>query len=246
MWVPPVQLSFRQPVAVDHGWHLPAPSQAPLFSQWPAAASLATQRDLGSEPPGLTKAHVPGGLGAMPLQVLHKPPVAASLQAVSQQKPSVQKPLWHWLPAVQAAPLSLRPHEPATQVLGGVQSWASVATVQLLLHAPSWQAKPPHDWLAGVTQLPAPSQVEVGVSNEEVAQTAVLQRSPASYMAQAPSLQTPVMPQGKAALATHLPWGSGASSATAAHSPAVAMRLHAMQASVQALWQHTPCAQKPD
>jgi len=47
-------------------------------------------------------------------------------------------------------------------------------------------------------------------------------------------------------VATHLPCGSGALSATAVHKPAVALRLQAMHASVHALLQHTPWAPKPD
>jgi hypothetical protein len=55
-----------------------------------------------------------------------------------------------------------------------------------------------------------------------------------------------VVPHVFAWAATQMPCGSGALSATAVHVPAAAVRLQAMQASVQALSQHTPWAQKPD
>jgi hypothetical protein len=47
-------------------------------------------------------------------------------------------------------------------------------------------------------------------------------------------------------VATHLPCGSGALSATVVQSPGVALRLQAMHASVHALLQHRPWAQKPE
>lgn len=200
----PVQLSFRQAVAFDHGWQWPAPSQVPLLLQLPAAASLAWQRAFGSAFPAATLVQVPAGTVPTPLQVLHKPPRTASLQAVLQHTPSVQNPLWHCCALVQAAPFTLRPQDPFTHVLGGVQSCASVAAVQLLLHAAFWQAKAPHDWLAGVTQVPAPSQVEAGVTDDEVAQTAGLQRIPLSCTAQVPPRHTPVMPHGNEGLAAHV------------------------------------------
>jgi hypothetical protein len=141
----PTQLSWRQPVVLDQGRQAPAPLQVPSFEQLPVAALLFTQRDLGSAPPSATLAQVPTGLPVVPLQVLHNPPVMASEQRVSQHTPSVQKPLAHWLALVHGAPFTFRPHDPFTQVLGGMQSWASVATVQLLLQAPATHAKVPQD-----------------------------------------------------------------------------------------------------
>jgi hypothetical protein len=92
---------------------------------------------------------VPAGLVPVALQVSHKPPEVALEQALLQHTPSVQNPLWHWLDAVHAAPLTLRPQlstpEMVTQVLGETQSWACVATVHVVLHAPASHAKPPQD-----------------------------------------------------------------------------------------------------
>jgi hypothetical protein len=101
--------------------------------------------------------------------------VVASLHDESQQTPSVQKPLLHWVPAVQADPFFLRPHELFRQVLGGTQS-LSLTQVdrQLLLR----QVKFPQDTVVGVTQLPLPSQVEAGIWDDVPAQLAGLQVVP--------------------------------------------------------------------
>jgi hypothetical protein len=49
--------------------------------------------------------------------------------------------------------------------------------------------------LAGVLQAPLPSQVEAGVTEDALAQTAALQFTPLSRYAQAPPTQFPVVPQ---------------------------------------------------
>ena len=103
----------------------------------------------------------------------------------------------------------------------------------------------PQGTLAGVLQVPLPSQVEAGVAEEVLAQTAALQLTPLSTYAQAPATQFPVVPQVPELVATHLPCGSGALSATAVQAPTDAARLQALQASEQAKLQHTPWAQKP-
>ena len=117
---PAEQLAGRQPVSVDHGRQAPAPSQVPSLWQSAADAVVATQRALGSAPPEETGRQLP----TLPvtLQLLHRPVVASSLQAPSQHTPSVQKPLTHWVPAVQAAPSGFNPQELPAQVLGGLQS----------------------------------------------------------------------------------------------------------------------------
>jgi hypothetical protein len=89
----PPQLANLHAVAVDHARQAPAPLQVPSFEQSPPSALLATQSFLGSAPPAATGEHVP----TLPetLQLKHKPPVSASLHAVLQQTPSVQKVLSH-------------------------------------------------------------------------------------------------------------------------------------------------------
>jgi hypothetical protein len=145
VWVLPAQLSCRQPVLLDHGRQAPAPLQVPSFEQSPLPTTLLVQRALGSAPPLSTLAQVPAVLVCVPLQVLHRPPDVASAQSVLQQTPSVQKPLWHWLALVQAAPFTFRPQELLTQVLGGTQSVVSVAGVQPVLQAEAAQTNVPQD-----------------------------------------------------------------------------------------------------
>jgi len=100
---------------------------------------------------------------------VHRPPEAASAQAELQQTPSVQNPLWHWPAEVHAAPFTFNPQELCTQVSGAAQS---VSWVQVVLQAPEAQTKLPHDWLAGMVQVPRPSQVEAGVAEDVPAQAA--------------------------------------------------------------------------
>ncbi len=169
----PLQLACRQPVAVDQGLHAPFPLQVPSFEQSPAPALLATQRCLGSDCPLATGEQVP--TLPLSLQVMHRPPVVESLQAELQHTPSVQKPLLHCDPAVQAAPFGLRPHELPTQVFGGTQS---LSRLQEERQAEAPHRKVPHDRSGGVTHLPCPSQAEAGVCEAVPEHTAPLQTSP--------------------------------------------------------------------
>lgn len=134
-----------------------------------------------------------------------------------------------------------------TQVLGGLQSVAWVATVHEFLHALLTQAEGVQSMSAGVTQLPWPSHWDPGVCEAALEQLAALQILPLAVLAQAPPTHLPVMPQGLVwVVAMHLPWGSGELSGTSTQRPAVARRLQAMHASPHALSQHTPWAQKPE
>ena len=139
--VEPVQLCKRHPVLADQARQAPAPLQVPSLAQLPAAGEVATQRFFGSAPPEATAEHMP----TLPdtLQLRQRPLVPApSLQAVSQQTPSVQKPEVHWVAAVHCAPLGFRPHEPFAHVVGETQS-ASV--VQLVRQALLTHKKLPQD-----------------------------------------------------------------------------------------------------
>ena len=170
VWVPPTQLSCRQPALLAEGRQAPEPLQVPSLEQSPVLVSLLTQRDFGSGPPLSTLEHVPTRLVPEPLQVLHRPPEAASAQTELQHTPSVQNPLWHWLAELHATPFTFNPQELFTQVSGATQS---ASFVQVVLQAPEAHTKLPHDWLAGTEQAPRPSQVEAGVTEDVPAQTAV-------------------------------------------------------------------------
>ena len=120
---------------------------------------MFTQVPCGSVSPVGTLVQVPRAFGnAQDLQV---PP-----QAVEQQIPCSQKPFRHSVPLMQTAPLGLRPHEPLMQTAGKEQSAFAV-------HVPL-QALAPHRYgkqevAPGVTQAPAPSQLEMPVNSVEAA-----------------------------------------------------------------------------
>jgi len=78
-----------------------------------------TQRNCGSDPPSGTGLQVP--TEPVTLQLWQRP-AAAPEQALLQQTPSVQMPLPHSVPAVQAAPFDFKPHELLMQVFGLTQS----------------------------------------------------------------------------------------------------------------------------
>jgi hypothetical protein len=221
----------------------PPPSQllAGVYVLGEAEQMASGHRCLGSAWPQGTAEQVPG----LPVrvQVMHRLPVVPSLHAELQQTPWVQKPLLHWLPAVQAAPFTLRPHERFRHVLGATQS---VSTAHAPRQALFRQLKVPQDRLAGVTQAPLPSQVDTGVCAEVPAQTAGLHIVPLSTMAQVPARQAPVVPQVVLSVALHFSCGSRVPSGTAVQVPGLAGRSHVLQASVQAELQQTPCAQNPD
>lgn len=98
------------------------------------------------------------------LQLMHRLLVVPSAQAELQHTPSLQKPLPHWSPLVQAAPLGLRPHELFTQVLGETQS---ASLLQVERQALLLQTKLPQEMSStGGTQEPAPSHFEAGCNDE--------------------------------------------------------------------------------
>jgi hypothetical protein len=109
--VEPLQLAFRQAAVMPCFWQAPPPSQKPVFPQVLGAAPGHPL--LGSTAPAGTFVHVP--CAPMTAQLLQP-----SVQALLQQKPSMQFPEVHSLAALQAAPLLLVPQLPvALQVLGG-------------------------------------------------------------------------------------------------------------------------------
>jgi hypothetical protein len=155
------------------------------------------------------------------------------------------------LPAVHPAPGGFRPHELLEpQVLAPAQSVACDATVhddlqEVWLVRSHW--KVPHDLFDGVTQAPLPSQLEAGVTDEVPdGQLAALQFCPLGQNAHAPPLHIPVVPQVGDLLAAQMFCGSGLPSGTAVQMPGDPVRLHAMQAPLHAVLQHTPWAQIPE
>jgi hypothetical protein len=142
--------------------------QKPVVPQ--LAAPALAQRPPGSAPPVGTGLQVPAlAASAHDRQV--------PVQALSQQTPWAQKPEAHSVPSAQAAPGGLSPHEPLAQTAGGAQS---ASAVHELLHTETPQRNGKQELEAGVTQAPAPSQVDPGVKLVPV-QPASLQGVPRAY-----------------------------------------------------------------
>jgi hypothetical protein len=107
------------------------------------------------------------------------------LQFVAQQTPWLQNVDLHSVPLAQVRPLSLRPQEPLLQTAGGSQS---LLLVQADLHVLVPQRYGKQELEAGVTQVPAPSQVEVPVKvTVALGQLALLHEVPLTYFWQAPA-----------------------------------------------------------
>jgi hypothetical protein len=113
------------------------------------------------------------------------------VQALLQQTPWAQNPVVHSVPSAQTAPGGLRPQEPLLQTAGGAQS---ASAVQALLQTEEPQRNGKHELEAGVTQAPAPSQVEPGVKVVP-RQLAPLQGVLRPYFWQAPASHLPSVPQ---------------------------------------------------
>jgi hypothetical protein len=95
-----VPAAARQVVPAAYVWQAPAPSQTPVVPQLCAPVSVHW---LFGSFPAATGPHEPSApepfLAAV--HAMHVP-----VQAALQQTPSAQKPLRHWLAAVQATPLA--------------------------------------------------------------------------------------------------------------------------------------------
>jgi hypothetical protein len=155
-----------------------------VLPQLAAPASLHVP--LGSGPPFGTAEQVP----TVPAS---EQDMQTPEQAVAQQTPCAQCPFRHSTSVEQTAPSSLSPQEPLMQTAGDTQSALAVQ--------PVLQTAVPHrngaqDDPAGVTHLPAPSQVEVGVKAVvPVGQLEPLHCVPAAYLWQAPAAHLPLLPQ---------------------------------------------------
>jgi len=168
----------------------------------------------------------------------------APWQAVAQQVCCEQKPDEHSAAVPQVRPLLLRPHEPLLQIAGEAQS-ASVAQEFLHTLTPHWNGKQGPG--AGVTQVPAPSQVEAAVKTVVPAgQLEPMQVVPCRYFWQAPlPSHFPSVPHDVAPLSLQIPAGSTALTGTLVQVPSALLSAHDWQAPPQAALQQIPCAQKP-
>jgi len=201
---------------------------APWLAQMPA----------GSEPPLGTGEQAP------------RPPTRAHdrqvpVQAVAQQTPCAQIPLWQSVPSWQTAPLGLRPHEPAAlQYWPGAQS---PSFVQVDSQALRPQMKGKQALGAGVLQVPAPSHVPPAVKVPPGSgQLALVQAVPDWYFWQAPAWHLPSVPHDAAPWSTHTAAGSGWPVGTGAQRPIEPASAQEKQAPVQLVAQQTPSAHCPD
>jgi hypothetical protein len=116
--------------------HVPLPLQVRAPCGAPAGTTLQT--------PGVTS------------HASHVPP-----HALSQQKPSTQKPDVHCVDAVHIAPFGFVPrHAPLLQ---NRPPWQSASVVQLVLHAVGPQVNGAHAFVDGAGHAPAPSQAASAV-----------------------------------------------------------------------------------
>jgi hypothetical protein len=165
-------------------------------------------------------------------------------QAVRQQAPWAQMPVPHSGPLPQTAPGGLSPHEPELHEAGDLQS---ASAVQLVLQALAPHPKGAQDVDIGVTQAPAPSQLEAGVKVVPAAgQLAPAQGVPCTYFWQLPAWHLPLVPQLGPPWSRQDSVGSGIPGGTAVQVPIMPVSAQDWHALAQAETQQTPCAQLAD
>jgi hypothetical protein len=166
-----------------------------------------------------------------------------AVQALLQQTPCAQKPLWHSTAVEQEAPFSFLPQELVLHTLG-VKHWELVVhTVKQVLPLQTYGLQGRE---SGVTQAPAPSQVEACVSTLDV-QLSALHTDPAAYFWQAPlPSHLPLVPQEATPMSVHMRRGSLLPPGVMVQVPGAEARAQLRQAPVQALLQQTPSTQKPE
>jgi hypothetical protein len=198
---------------------------APLSAHWPSGSA-----------PAATSVQVP----AVPARPHER---QAPAQAVRQQVPCSQKPLWHSAVVVQAAPFGRLPQLPPLQTLGATQSASVVQVPRQVPEVPQLYA--PQVPAVTVPHTPAPSHVRAGVNVVPV-QVDAAQVVPFAYRRQAPlPSQVPSVPQVEAPWSAH--WLNGsAPGATDAQVPTVPVSAHERQMPVHSVAQQTPCSQKSE
>ena len=180
--------------------------------------------------------------------LLHEPRDAVSAQdlqmpvhADSQQTPCSQKLERHSSFLRQTAPFGLRPQDPFMQTAG---DWHLLSAVHDGRHASVPQVNGKQAFAAGVTHVPAPSQVDSGVACWVAdGQVAARHAVPETHLWQAPASHLPFVPHVDASCTAQMPAGSFVPVATFTQLPSMAAT-HDLHAPVHAWSQQTPCAQK--
>ena len=202
------------------------------------AAPWLLQTPAGSVPPDGTAAQEPAAPGSA-----HDMQVPA--QAVAQQTPCAQFPLWQSGPCWQRAPFGLSPHEPL-----GLQYWPcaqSLSVVQADSQAFTPQMNGKQGLGGGVRQVPVPSHVAPAVKVPPgIGQLAFAQAVPCWYFWQMPAWHLPSVPQEVIPWSVQRPAGSGWPVATLVQRPIDPVTAHDTQEPAQEVAQQTPCAHWPD
>jgi hypothetical protein len=178
--------------------------QPPAPSQVPSVAQL--EGGCGRHPPRVSAPPAAIGLqrpGCVPAEQVRQAPSQAS----SQQTPSLQMPLAHWLAPPHGWPRPLGPQLPPVQA--GASPLQSAALPQLPVQAPllHWNGaqltEPP------ALHAPRPSQRLAAISALSLEQREGWQMVPGGYLEQAPRpSQRPLEPQPAAPVSAQRPIGS--------------------------------------
>jgi len=195
---------------------------------------VGVQRACGSVVPAATGVQVPAAPATLQARQVPQLPVV-------QQTPSTQKPPSHSVPAAQAWPRGLRPHEPALHTWPAAQS---ASTPQAVRQVVPLQVYTPHDCVVAGRQVPLPSHVRASVTVVPPAgQLAAAHIVPAPYIAHPPPpLHTPVVLQLVAPMSLQAPVGSAPPAGTAEQVPSLPATAHDWQLPPHAVVQQTPCA----
>jgi hypothetical protein len=147
-----VQPAAWQTVPATYFLQAPAPSHVPSC---PHEETGSAEQSLRTSVPGTAGVHWPRV--PTPPQVMH-----AAVQALSQQTPSTQKPLWQAPAAPQAVPfVSCAAQTPAEQKVPAAQS---VSEVQVVAHDVAPHRYGAQETVVAVRQVPVPLHVRAGKS----------------------------------------------------------------------------------
>ena len=223
MLVAALQAPPPHTVPAGYLWQPPAPSQVPSVAQ--LAGGWAMHMPRVSAPPAAIRLQRPGCVPAAHVR-------QAPAQASSQQTPSLQMPLAHWLAALHAWPRPLGPQLPPMQA--GASPVQSSAVWQLPVQAPLLHWNGAQVTVLPALQVPRPSQRLAATSAMSLEQRAGWQMVPGGYLLQAPRpSQRPLAPQPAAPVSAQRPIGSFVPAGTGWQLPSDPGRRQLKQASSQ-------------
>ena len=235
MLVAALQAPPPQTVPAGYLRQPPAPSQVPSVAQLPGGWAMHMPRV--SAPPAAIRLQRPGCVPAAQVR-------QAPAQASSQQTPSLQMPLAHWLAPLQAWPRPLGPQLPFMQAgASPVQSAARLAAAGAgAARALERGTVDRAALLAGAQPVAAAGRHQGAV----VLQLAGWQMVPGGYLEQAPRpSQRPLEPQPAAPVSAQRPIGSRVPAGTGWQLPSDPGNRQLKQAPSQRVSQQVPPTQWP-